>query len=77
MDTGSIPLSKSGEDLSVEVGERVSTDNGTKTYQQTIRDNARQRAWSGEGPTASEAATRAMRNFMSDRRAPEYVKSRG
>jgi hypothetical protein len=42
-------------------------------HQAVVRDRGRNRAWSGEGDTSSEAATEATRNFIVDRRAPEYM----
>ena len=38
-----------------------------------VRDQKAERAWSGEGATESAAATEAMRKFLGDRRAREYV----
>lgn len=38
-----------------------------------IIDKRSQRAWSGEGWTDSEATTEAVRRFLGDRRAREYV----
>ncbi len=41
--------------------------------QAVVKDTQAQRAWSGEGDTMSQAATEAMRKFLGDRRAGEYV----
>lgn len=38
-----------------------------------ITDKHAGRAWSGEGWTDSEATTEAVRKFLGDRRAREYV----
>lgn len=56
--------------VEVEIGDSTS-GNGAKTA--VITDKAANRAWSGEGKTAGEAATEATRKFLGDRRAREYV----
>lgn len=40
-----------------------------------VMDRKGGRAWSAEAPTESEAATKALRGFLGDRRAREYVGS--
>lgn len=57
------------EDLQVNVGQSV--DGGL--HHATIVDVPGGRAWSGEGSTSGEAATEAVRKFVSDRRAREYL----
>lgn len=56
--------------VKVELGESPA-DPARKTA--VIRDDAANRAWSGEGPTHAEAATEATRKFVSDRRVKEYL----
>lgn len=46
---------------------------GTGGYSATINDRKAGRAWSGEGVTAGAAATEAVKKFLGDRRAKEYV----
>lgn len=56
------------ENVEIYVGEKP---DGIKTA--TVTDYKSGRAWSGEGGTTSEAATKAMRSFLGDRRAREYL----
>ncbi len=51
------------------------TDEGIETGKQqaVVTDRSSGRAWSGEGDTTSEAATEAVRKFIGDRRAREYM----
>jgi hypothetical protein len=46
---------------------------GTGRQSAGISDRVSGRVWSGEGATMGEAATEAMRKFLGDRRAREYV----
>lgn len=61
-------------DIDIEIANATSGD-GTPTGGKTavVIDRKSQRAWSGEGQTESEAATKALRSFIGDRRAREYV----
>lgn len=67
--TGYIPITKTADDINVVVN--PTPTNGK--YNAVLQDNRRQRAWSGEGTTQSDAATDATRKFLNDRHAPEYV----
>lgn len=46
-------------------------------HQAVIHDTGRQRAWGGEGGTPGAASTEALKKFLGDRRAPEYIKKSG
>lgn len=60
------------ESIEVEVADQTAGD--TVVGQSVlITDRKGGRAWSGEGQTASEAATRAVRKLLGDRRVREYV----
>jgi hypothetical protein len=72
-DEGAIPLGKSKDQLDVVTNPHPSQSG---RYQGTVRDVARQRAWSGEGNTSDEAATEALRGFLADRRSPDYLPRR-
>lgn len=58
------------ENIEVEV--RPHPEDGSK-HQAVVRDQVAKRAWSGEGTTPSEATTEAVRKFIGDRNAREYV----
>jgi hypothetical protein len=70
-DVGSVPIKKTNDDIDVVVTAPTVSDG---KYQAVVQDSQRQRAWSGEGGTASEATTRAVRGFLGDRHAPEYIR---
>ena len=63
-------MSETKDDISVSVGGHP--DGSTKRAA-VVTDRRSQRAWSGEGGTDSEATTEAVRRFLGDRRAREYV----
>lgn len=46
---------------------------GTSKRAAVVTDKEGGRAWSGEGATDDAAATNAVRKFLRDRRAREYV----
>lgn len=69
-------MSDPGKDIDVYVGphpEGSAAPGGTTKRSAVIIDRRSQRAWSGEGWTDSEATTEAVRRFLGDRRAREYV----
>jgi hypothetical protein len=62
--------------MSDKIDVEVSTntdDAGNTTHQTVIMDRDGKRAWSGEGATAGESATKAVRSFISHRTAREYL----
>lgn len=65
---GYVPLARTAEDMQVEV-KAVGSDK----WHATVQDSKRQRAWSGEGVSPSDASTKALRGFLGDRRSAEYV----
>lgn len=70
---GSVPLAKASDDISINI---VKPTSSGEKFKATVNDVSRQRAWSGQGSTESEASTEAVRGFLNDRRAPEYVGKR-
>lgn len=60
------------ENINVEIADRIvgETVSG-KTA--TVTDRKSGRAWSGEGADSGAATTEAVRKFLGDRRAREYV----
>lgn len=61
-----------GKNIEIEIADRQVGDTiSGKTA--VVIDRKGGRAWSGEGPTESEAATDAVRNFVGDRRTREYL----
>lgn len=69
--TGFIPLAKTSDDIDMTVGPHTAGDGRAEAV---IRDKSRtDRCWTGEGNNESEAASEAIKKFLSDRRAPEYV----
>lgn len=61
------------EDIEVEINLPYSAGNPGSKHQAVIKDNAANRAWSGEGDNSNEATTEATRKFISDRRVREYM----
>lgn len=73
-----MPTEQQRDNIEVEVVSRpdTATEAGFTEHGGTdvvITDRRAGRAWSGEGKTASEAATQAVRRLLGDRRAREYV----
>lgn len=60
------------DDIDIEVADRVvgETVDGKTAV---VTDRKSGRAWSGEGANINGAATDALRKFLGDRRAREYV----
>jgi hypothetical protein len=67
---GLVPLTKVASDIDV-----VTRPHPTETgkHQATVNDRVHQRSWSGEGNTSDSATTEAVRKFLGDRHAGEYV----
>lgn len=61
------------DDIEVETGYKAAEVGGMGGYTATIIDRKAGRAWSGDGPTVGQAASGAMKKFLGDRRAKEYV----
>ena len=61
--------------IQVEVATSTAAENGSgqDAASVVITDRDAQRAWSGQGSTASEAATEAVRRLLGDRRVREYT----
>lgn len=67
----------SQDDVKVEISNTQSPDGNPVASERSrtavVVDRAGNRAWSAEGATDSEAATKAVRGFLGDRRSREYV----
>lgn len=61
------------EDIEVNISDAPTGADGMTGKTAVVIDRKANRAWSGGGKTESEAATKAIRNFIGGRHIREYI----